>query len=537
MILPTIVAVVSFLYAKNNPVTEGSVSKLDLTLPDGESLSFNKTDKNSEDVFECFFGMHEGAKALSSLPSESSNYKVYKVTYHSYNKTSVYTYYLNKDPDNCFYRDSSNVLYHISEKNAEAFLKTNYATQLFPEAFQPVLNVGTSSNVLPSAVSWQYLGINGEFLEGNTSVADWKIACSVSGGLQLEFDKQPDYIYAVLTDKQGNVVFDDVYENIDPNLFVNNTVYEVKLTAKWYQADGKENYGEAEYSFTANVMSPAVFYMSEHEVIRYGDFVIVSAKNIVDPEKIGFSAQPSMDFEPTFFEYGGYYHAIIPFSLDLEKQNNKELEYIFTFSYGDVSQNIAIKLEDRAHGKDNQDIPLETILDKRNDKTMTAFKDVVSPYLSAKEENIYWMTDNMIIDPTTRKIRSGFGIDIILSEANITYEHEGVNYYVKEGDSVSACLPGKVVYVGDTMLSGTTIIIEHGGGLKSLYAHLSTVSVTVGQEVSKGMSIGIVGDSGFCTGTTLHFGLYVFDTPVRYYNYEKEGVSINSSVAQVIGLK
>ncbi len=537
LIMPTVVALSSYIYAKNNPITVGAVSKLILTLPDNTEQTYHKTDKESKTLFGALIGMHDDAKKASSLSAGESSYAVYKVAYNSYNKVSKYTYYLSSDPTNCYFRNESGKLFRIAQKKAAAFLQTQYASDVFPNAAQPVLTVGKTENVLPSSMTWNYIGISGEYTSSEIEKTNESQTCVVSGGLQLSFDNAPDYIYAVIKNQSGQTVFDDVYENIDPNLFADNTVYEVKINAKWYKSENKNNYGEGEYLFTANVQSPPVFYLSEHSVIRYGDFVIVSAKNVIDPSLITFTSSPALDAEPTFFEYGEYYHAIIPFSLKDEKDNNGALNYTFTFTYGDTTRDLSVALTKRATGKDNQNIPKETVEELRNDETIAAFNSAVSPYLSANESKLYWMSDNMIIDPTTRKIRSGFGIDIILSYAGIKYQHEGVNYYVKEGDTVKSCLPGKVIYVGETTLSGRTVIVEHGGGLKSLYAHMSATSVTVGQEIGKGTVLGIVGSTGFCTGTTLHFGLYVYNTPVRYYNYETEGVSVNSTVAAAIGLK
>lgn len=537
LVMPTIVALTSFIYSKSNPVTAGAVSKLVLTLPSGESETYLKTDKDSKSLYNALIGMHKNAKKVSSLPTGVSGFSVYKVSYSSYNKVSEYTYYLSSDSSKCFYRDGSGKLFRIEKKNAVSFLKTEFATDVFPNASQPTLNVGRTDNVLPSSISWKYIGINGTYADGDINKANGSQTCVVSGGLQLDFDIAPDYIYAVIKNQAGATVFDDEYENIDPSLFADNTVYDVKVIAKWYKTENRSNYGEAEYLFTANVQSPPVFYVSEHASLKYGDFVIVSAKNIVDPSLITFSAEPAIEAKPVFYEYGGYYHAIVPFSLKDESVNKGELDYTFTLTYGDTVRELPVTLEKRSVGKDYQKIEKTTIEELRNETTIAEFNETVAPYLGAHEEKLYWMSDNKIMDPTTRKIRSGFGINIILEKAGITYSHEGVNYYVKDGDSVKVCLPGKVVYVGETTLSGRTVIVEHGGGLKSLYAHMSSTNVTVGQEIGKGTVIGIVGSTGFCTGTTLHFGLYVYGTPVRYYNYETEGVSVHSTVAEAIGLK
>jgi murein DD-endopeptidase MepM/ murein hydrolase activator NlpD len=63
------------------------------------------------------------------------------------------------------------------------------------------------------------------------------------------------------------------------------------------------------------------------------------------------------------------------------------------------------------------------------------------------------------------------------------------------------------------------------------------MAATVGDMVEQGQIIGIVGSTGFCDGRSLHFGLYVFDVPVRYYDYETNGINISKTVAEAIGLR
>ena len=534
LVMPSFVAISSYIYAQNNPVTEKSVALLELIAPGKEAQSYKKGEGDSEEIFDSILSITAGGDKVPSLTLSEDSYSVYTVKFHCYNKVLEYTYYLSSDPNNNFYRKPNGELYHISEKKATGFLKTTLANDLFPEAQQPTLSVGRSDNVLPSEMDWSYTGISGDFVDAAVDVTDVKQKCEVSGGLELSFSDTPDYVYAVIKDLDGNVVFDNVYDEIDPSLFANNTVYDVTVTAKWYKDASRKNYGEATYSFVANVLSPAVFYMKTYNELTYGDFVIISAKNIVDPSKIGFHSQPSLGVEPKFFEYGGYYHALVPISLASEIVNGGTLNYELTFTYGEVSQSIDLQLVKRTFGRDSQNIPLATINQLRNAETIAAFNDTLAPYFKASEDDIYWMADNVLAVPTTRRVRSGFGINIILSQAGITYSHEGVNYYVKEGDGVSACLPGKVVFVGELALSGKTVVVEHGGGLKSLYAHLSSTSVTVGQEVGKGHNLGTVGSTGFCTGTTLHFGLYVYDVPVRYYKYEANGIVIPDPIADLI---
>ena len=534
LIMPSIIALSSAIYARKHPVTMSSVSKLELSIPGRDTVVYESGAEGSKSVYSSFIKMNDKASKAKALASNQSEYTVYTVNYYCYNKVLEYTYYLSPNPKNNFYRTPNGTLYHISSSAASKFLATQLATEVYPEAHQPTLKVGKTANVLPNSMTWKYEGVSGGYTDAAVDTSNVKPICDVSGGLEMIFSEAPDYLYTVIKDTNGRVVFDDLYEDIDATLFVDNTVYDVTVTAKWYKSEGRNNYGEAEYNFTANVLSPAVFYMQTYDNITYGDFIVVSAKNIVDPNSITFSCMPSIDFTPRFFEYDGYYHALIPIPLAYESINGGELNYQLTFNYGEVSQTIPLKLTKRTAGRDSQNIPLDKINQLRNDNTIAKFNQTMAPYFKSEGNKVYWMEDNMLVPPTTRRVRSGFGIEIILSSARYSYQHEGVNYYVKEGDTAYSCLPGKVVYVGELELSGKTVVVEHGGGLKSLYAHLSSTSVIVGQEIGKSHPIGIVGDTGFSTGTTLHFGLYVYDVPVRYYKYEENGIIIPEPIASLM---
>jgi murein DD-endopeptidase MepM/ murein hydrolase activator NlpD len=67
------------------------------------------------------------------------------------------------------------------------------------------------------------------------------------------------------------------------------------------------------------------------------------------------------------------------------------------------------------------------------------------------------------------------------------------------------------VAAGDMYFTGKTVMIDHGYGLHSVYAHLSELGVKVGQAVRKGQPIGRVGATGRATGPHLHWGVYWFD--------------------------
>ena len=80
------------------------------------------------------------------------------------------------------------------------------------------------------------------------------------------------------------------------------------------------------------------------------------------------------------------------------------------------------------------------------------------------------------------------------------------------GTPVGAMADGLIsVAAPDMYFTGITVMIDHGYGLHSVYAHLSALLVKVGQPVRKGQPIGRVGQTGRATGPHLHWGVYWFE--------------------------
>lgn len=97
--------------------------------------------------------------------------------------------------------------------------------------------------------------------------------------------------------------------------------------------------------------------------------------------------------------------------------------------------------------------------------------------------------------------------------------HEGLDIAAEEGMPVRAVKSGQVVFAGTRGSYGNTVIINHGGGLRTLYAHNSEIVVTRGELVEEGREIARVGSSGHSTGPHLHFELLYRGTPLNPARY------------------
>ena len=97
--------------------------------------------------------------------------------------------------------------------------------------------------------------------------------------------------------------------------------------------------------------------------------------------------------------------------------------------------------------------------------------------------------------------------------------HTGIDYGADEGTPIRAAADGVVVSAGWYGGYGNATIIDHGGGIATLYGHQSYMAVSAGQKVTQGQTIGRVGCTGNCTGPHVHFEVRVNGDPVDPAGY------------------
>lgn len=120
--------------------------------------------------------------------------------------------------------------------------------------------------------------------------------------------------------------------------------------------------------------------------------------------------------------------------------------------------------------------------------------------------------------PSSRRITSDYG-PRTSPTTGASSNHKGIDIGAAYGADIVAADGGKVIVASYSSSGGNYVIIDHGGGICTVYMHASSLIVSAGQTVAKGQTIAKVGSTGISTGNHLHFGVTVNGSYVSPWGY------------------
>jgi murein DD-endopeptidase MepM/ murein hydrolase activator NlpD len=176
----------------------------------------------------------------------------------------------------------------------------------------------------------------------------------------------------------------------------------------------------------------------------------------------------------------------------LAKKYQAEADAILQFPFNNISDDLKLKVGDLVFIPDGQPPEVKTP-SNRSTKYIAQSPTANSSAFSAPNGAAF-------IWPTTfQQLTTRFA-----------WWHPGIDMANRSAPGVAASDGGAVVVAGwpDGYGYGNRVVIDHGNGYRTLYAHLSNIYVSVGQKVSRGQAIGQMGNTGRSTGTHLHFEIH-----------------------------
>lgn len=513
LFIPTYLAIGSYYANQKVPRTK-DYSELVLKIPDGTTATFTK-ENDTDGMLAAFGEINRAGEAVDSLPAGYSGESFLLGTFKRESGDTVsYKYYFSADADQCYFADPEGKIFKIAKSDALKFFDTKYSLYLFSSAKPPILTVAGGNTVSPTAINWNYLvgGIYRKVTDSATpgtaqtfdltndlspvfSISPTECTIKVYSGTDLLFEGTADTLSGLRVERNDTLTFD--------------------ISAKWAQTEGCEYYGDATYNFYVKVTAPAVLSLGESK-IEPGTLVVLSGLNVEDVSKIMFTSEPAINCTPVFFKDGDYVRALVPIGAGLDAGI-----YKFTVSYGLSTQTLELTVTSKKFDKSYAyyDVPKSLVDTSYSASDIAEYRDLVKQICSKNEDTKYFSGKFVNYEDSNIGIAVGFG-KIMLMKYGDDFQHEGVDYMFALGAEAPAMNSGKVVYVGACDVLGNFVVVDHGWGLKSWYAHLSEVSVAVGDTVNKGQTLGKVGKTGFINIHRLHVMVTAAGVPVSPYQLQ-----------------
>jgi len=168
-------------------------------------------------------------------------------------------------------------------------------------------------------------------------------------------------------------------------------------------------------------------------------------------------------------------------------------------------------------------------------KTQRAFYEQAEQQLAMESQRL----ERQIVDMTSESERSSKGMAVGSGDMSLPLQapitspfgmrrhpifgvrkfHSGIDLAGPNHSGIKAADSGNVLYTGWYGGYGKVVIVSHGKGMATLYAHLSSIKVSPGQNIHKGQIVGYEGTTGFSTGPHLHFEVRVNGKPNNPLNF------------------
>lgn len=296
--------------------------------------------------------------------------------------------------------------------------------------------------------------------------------------------------------KDGVDVFNGSASDWPSASLLENGIYTLAVSAT-KEKEGNHAYGTFFFNTQLQLdVEPSL--KTSHTTVLQGDVFAIELLNLQDD--IEPMAQTEIGLV-TFTPQGqGRATAYVPIAYHCEPG-----DYTVTIQAGSYDWEVPFTVQ--ATEFTRQDMTIDTtdeiIGEANSPAAYQQYRDKIYPLFDTADPQQYW--SGLFIRPTTGYISTEYGLRRYTNGETVPSRHSGLDIAAGEGTPIVAPNNGRVIFAEHLLNTGNTLVIEHGGGLKSYFFHMHDLQVAVGDLVQTGQPVGTVGTTGYSTGPHLHY--------------------------------
>ena len=297
-------------------------------------------------------------------------------------------------------------------------------------------------------------------------------------------------------------------EELDEGLYEEPGSYELFFLLEKAKERFKA-YGLFSFLLKFTIPEPEPEFLTGGTNLFQGEIFVMKLSNVT--KDVIPSAETELGFSIFTPLAGGEWFAAVPIG-----NTRRPGDYAVKVSAGKYRWETVVTV--KAYNFTTQNLIIDTtdpvISEANSPAAYQQYREKIPPLYNTYDDDIYWK--DVFIWPVKSRISTQFGaIRYTNSNWSNPGYHWGVDIAADKGTPVKAPNDGRVVLAEYLLNTGNTLVIEHGGGLKSYFYHMDSLSVSAGTMVQKGAVVGEVGSTGYSTGPHLHFEMRIGNQAVN----------------------
>lgn len=523
VLLCMVIAVTGTYFSLNrNAISPEKIQSILITSDDLYNISHEVLPDHQEDVL-FFADLVNHRKTYEKTTTEDLDLDASPHCHLTYQlSTGTLNFTLYRTDAILLLEDSDKNLYTLSDDQRSEVLVHPFLNALYMHYQAPLIKVvsGDTPLLITSSESdWQYLKADlqwyaSQLPEVATAPSQPLKVTQQDTSFQWTLTPEPDEMTLQIYDEK-QLCHEENVNSTSFSLYPEDGLKTYVLTAHWHASDETSYRGTASYAFDVFTDLPPTLE-SNSDQGQIGGFIKFTVKN-VNADEVPYLEQKVLgSFQ--FFKKQNQYVGYMPLSY-YTKPGDYKLLFSVKKDDGTESEPLELNLEVQDRDFKIQYLTISTTTEKttRNDEAYSQFAKYFNPARESSIGEQLW--EGPFIKPVEGRTSTTYGERRFVNNAPTSYRHSGMDIAISKGTPIMATNTGKVKLAMPLILTGNTIVIDHGLGIFSVYFHCNELFVEEGQMVKKGEQIATVGTTGFSTGPHLHWTMSIFDQ-----NIDPEGI-------------